>query len=251
MKLKLKLKTKIFLSIFLLSACVIILSGILLIAQYKYQALNIADGYNRISTHFAVALIDALYHDDNDVDSQDLLILKKEFYDIDLNNEAYVYVVASNGDVVIHPIYEDLNIADLWYIQEMFENKSGDIEYKKELEPYPDRPKRVHYEYIEEMDWIVASGPFIDSVNKCTPMMILSVGGTILISLLLSFLISLYLTKKIYVPIEDTNRHIHKILYKIESKNEIVTDVEKALIDKDVNGTLDVIKKATKKKHNS
>ncbi|THB64723.1 MAG: PAS domain S-box protein [Desulfovibrio sp.] len=81
----------------------------------------------------------------------------------------YSYVMDSSGTLIIHPAMENENIFNStdsdgrMFIQEICEKKSGHIIYpwQNPGEPEP-RHKLVVFNYIPELDWIVASSSYLE-----------------------------------------------------------------------------------------
>ena len=85
----------------------------------------------------------------------------------------YPYIMDSKGNLIIHPTMEGENIYNSEdenkrkFIREMCRIKSGRIRYPWK-NPGEDRPreKLVLYEYIPELDWIVASSSYLDELYE-------------------------------------------------------------------------------------
>jgi signal transduction histidine kinase len=81
----------------------------------------------------------------------------------------YSYVLNSKGDLIIHPQLEGQNISDetdaggRQFIREILERRSGTITYPwKNPDEKSPRQKLVIFNYIPELDWIVASSSYLD-----------------------------------------------------------------------------------------
>lgn len=136
--------------------------------------------------------------------------LRESILSIQFGETGYSYVMDSKGNLLIHPKLEGTNIFKSIdsnghkFIQEMCRKKNGSIIYPwqnpGELKP---RPKLVFFNYIEELDWIVASSSYLEEFFKplttVTVLTVLSVFLMIGLSLPLTWLISSSITK----PLEE------------------------------------------------
>jgi diguanylate cyclase (GGDEF)-like protein/PAS domain S-box-containing protein len=85
----------------------------------------------------------------------------------------FTYVIDSKGNVVIHPSLAGENIYNLEsmdgrrFIQEMCETKNGKIIYSW-INPGEKQTRKrvVHYGYIPELDWIIATSGYLDEFYK-------------------------------------------------------------------------------------
>jgi len=85
-------------------------------------------------------------------EGQTLDVVKKSIRDTVVGKHGYMYVLDSEGNVLIHPNAEGQNWADRDYVQEMFRNKEGAI-------PHEVNGTRVidAYTYYEPLDWYIIS----------------------------------------------------------------------------------------------
>ncbi|MBP1908432.1 methyl-accepting chemotaxis protein [Methanolobus bombayensis] len=84
-------------------------------------------------------------------------IIKEQMSDIVFGETGYMYVMDSNGDLIIHPNIEGDNVAQHDFAQEIIANKEGRINYNWE-----GRDKAMGYAYYEAKDWIIISGTYVD-----------------------------------------------------------------------------------------
>jgi methyl-accepting chemotaxis protein len=85
------------------------------------------------------------------------LRIKEQMSSIVFGETGYMYVMDSNGDVIIHPSIEGDNLLENDFAKEMVANKEGRVNYI-----WNGREKTVSYSYYPEKDWIIASGTYID-----------------------------------------------------------------------------------------
>lgn len=88
-------------------------------------------------------------------------------------NTGYAYVMDIKGRLVIHPhlegktIFNSEDSGGRKFIQQMCETKQGKIIYPWQDPGEPEaRDKLVYYDYIPELDWIVASSVYLDELNR-------------------------------------------------------------------------------------
>ncbi|MCG8334338.1 MAG: cache domain-containing protein [Proteobacteria bacterium] len=120
----------------------------------------------------------------------------------------YSYVIDGQGDFVIHPTYQGNNIResrnsdDHTFFYEMLAKKNGNIIYSwRNPGEVNAREKLVIFNYIPELDWIVASSSYLNEFYQ--PLW--TINYTILIvflaTLLLAFLTTYYLGRSITYPL--------------------------------------------------
>lgn len=120
----------------------------------------------------------------------------------------YSFLMDRKGNLIIHPRLEGKNIYDSEdpsghkFIQEMCENKNGKITYSWQNPGEPTaRKKIVHYSYIPELDWIIASSgypeEFYQPLRVLRIIILLSLVSLISLVALLTWKISNSITKPI------------------------------------------------------
>ena len=122
----------------------------------------------------------------------------------------YSYIIDSKGNLIIHPKMEDKNLFNSedangrHFIQEMCERKNGKIIYPwKNPDETSPRTKLVIFNYIPELDWIVASSSYLDEFYA--PLRtIRDIIFIIMISCLLLFIpVTLKISSSITSPIQE------------------------------------------------
>jgi methyl-accepting chemotaxis protein len=83
--------------------------------------------------------------------------IKEQMSEIVVGETGYMYVMDSNGDVIIHPSIEGDSVAQHDFAKEMIANKDGRINYIWE-----GREKVMSYAYYPDKDWIVVTGTYVD-----------------------------------------------------------------------------------------
>ena len=83
--------------------------------------------------------------------------IKDQMKSITVGETGYLYVIDSEGTLIIHPKLEGENIYQYDFIKEICAVKEGYIQY-----PWEGADKVVAYTYYEPRDWIIASGSYLD-----------------------------------------------------------------------------------------
>jgi PAS domain S-box-containing protein len=122
----------------------------------------------------------------------------------------YSYIIDSKGNLIIHPKMEDKNLFNAedangrHFIQEICERKSGKIIYPwKNPDETSSRTKLVIFNYIPELDWIVASSSYLDEFYAPLHTIRNIILVTMLICLLLFIPITLRISSSITSPIQE------------------------------------------------
>ncbi|PWR75433.1 methyl-accepting chemotaxis protein [Methanospirillum stamsii] len=123
-------------------------------------------------------------------------ILKDQVRETPVGTTGYMFVITSDGDLVIHPNREGENIAEYEFIQEMMQTKEGYIRY-----PWEGREKVVAYTYYEPFDWIIASGSYIEEFEGPLEAIKNAIIITIIISSIVGGFIAFILARSITGPL--------------------------------------------------
>ncbi|MEN6623999.1 MAG: Cache 3/Cache 2 fusion domain-containing protein, partial [Smithella sp.] len=122
----------------------------------------------------------------------------------------YSFIVDSKGNVIIHPKIDEKNIFNEkdanghYFIQEMCNRKNGKIIYSwKNPGELTSRPKFVIFNYIPELDWIVASSSYQDEFYAPLGTVRDIIIFTVIISFLLFIPITLRISSSITRPIQN------------------------------------------------
>ncbi|MFZ7127963.1 MAG: cache domain-containing protein [Desulfobacterales bacterium] len=129
--------------------------------------------------------------------------------DLRFGRTGYSFVIDGNGEVIIHPRLQGINIFKEEEIPDeplrtMIEEKSGKIVYawKNPDDLFP-REKLVIYNYIPEYDWIVASSSYLDEfyapLQNLSSVILFTATASILLALPLSSLLGASIT----TPLRD------------------------------------------------
>ncbi len=124
------------------------------------------------------------------------LDIREQVMSAKVGETGYMYVIDSNGLLIIHPTSEGVNISQHAFIKDITRSKNGFIEY-----PWEGRMKVVSYSYISEKDWILASGSYLsDFMGALNTIRNFILIATIIASILGSLMI-LWLANSIALPL--------------------------------------------------
>ncbi len=147
----------------------------------------------------------------------------------------YPYVIRSSGRLVIHPVLQGQNVIDSTdaegraFIREMCQRKSGRIIYpwKNPGETAP-RKKLVIFDYIPELDWIVASSSYIEEFQAPLRTIRQATIYIALATLLLTFLLTMWISRQMEASLQASERRLHDIIDFLPDPTMVI----------DTNGTL-------------
>jgi methyl-accepting chemotaxis protein len=134
----------------------------------------------------------------------DINSFRKQILNIKFGKSGYPYIMDTKGNTIIHPSMEGENSYHLPFVKEICRRKKGKISYLwKNPDETKTRLKLVVFDYIKQMDWIVASSAYFDEFYA--PVKFLN---TILIAIFLFvvailFPISIYAKKKVLGPLQQ------------------------------------------------
>ena len=128
----------------------------------------------------------------------------------------YAFVTDDSGKIIIHPLLEGIDVLQQTEIpnepmRSMVAQKNGKIEYVwQNPGDARARKKLVIFNYLPEVEWIVASSSYMDEIyaplKTLANVIIFAVLASLLLMLFLSFLVSGSITN----PLQDLIRHIEK-----------------------------------------
>lgn len=128
--------------------------------------------------------------------------LNKEFKEriskIKIGTNGYVYIINSNGDVILHPKNEGKSILPYHFSKDILSTKNGHTIYT-----YKDVKKMATFKYYEPWDWYIVSTSNSDDINKPAISLLTAVIFISVLILLLGVLLSSILADTIVKPIID------------------------------------------------
>lgn len=149
--------------------------------------------------------------------------LEDTLSDIKLGKTGYAYILDLKGNIIMHPSKKGDNVKNYNFVQKMYLNKSGSIEYT-----YNGVKKVAYYQYFEPWNWYIVTTINYDELTSlskqiCTTIM---VAGLIIIILggIASLLIANTLAKpikKLKSCMEAAGKGDLTVHCNIDSKDEI------------------------------
>ncbi|MCP4745803.1 MAG: diguanylate cyclase [Desulfobacteraceae bacterium] len=152
-----------------------------------------------------------------------------------LGKSGYPYIIDTEGNIILHPRLHDSNIynsKDLngqYYVQKMCKLKNGRITYTlKNTGELQTHQELMIFNYIQDLDWIVASTSYLDEIYKPVRTVI----GVLLIIITFVFLsltlITWWISSSITQPLQqvvkgfaDSSKKDLSYRMKIKGSNEI------------------------------
>ena len=135
---------------------------------------------------------------------------KQNILSITFGKTGYPYIIDSQGLLVIHPKLSGTNIFNSkdengrMFIQEICERKNGKIIYPwKNPDEIKAREKLVIFNYIPELDWIVASSSYLEEFYHPLTTIAYSIGATVLIMFTLIIPITWLVSSRLAKPLQE------------------------------------------------
>lgn len=122
--------------------------------------------------------------------------LKQTLKDIKIGKTGYVYVIDSEGAILVHPDDEGKNSGEYYFVKEMISTKNGQIEYT-----YKGIPKLAYYTYFEPWDWYIVTTANYDDLNSSSISIIYTILFIGIIIIVLGTFIALFMAKSLVNPI--------------------------------------------------
>jgi len=128
---------------------------------------------------------------------------------LSFGESGYAFVFNRRGDIIIHPVFEGMNILEQdelpsGFAREMLINRSGMVEYVwKNPEDPGYRKKIAVYETIPELDWVVGSSAYWKEIMQPVTIGRMIGYGSVVLSLFISVLLSYLLSGRITQPVSD------------------------------------------------
>lgn len=143
--------------------------------------------------------------------------LEKMILGIKEIRNGYSFILNSKGDVIAHPYISSGNYLNKTdsngkaFIREICEKKNGTIEYAwKNSDDSTARRKLAVFDYIPELDWIVASTMYYDKIQRYATNSILLVAAFTLLLLVLITPVTIWISKSITKPLSVLREAFNK-----------------------------------------
>jgi len=176
----------------------------------KYQWKNPGEKKNRAKVLYMTYfepwdwIISSTSYYDDFWNILDINNLRSQILAVKFGKTGYSYVMDSKGTLIMHPVLEGQNIYNYPFIREICTKKKGKIRYKwKNPGETKSRLKLVAFDYIEQLDWIVASSAYYD--DYYAPVKLMNTTLITIVCFLLAMLlpIAIYAKKKVFNPLEQ------------------------------------------------
>lgn len=149
--------------------------------------------------------------------------LEKTLGDIKIGKTGYVYVIDSNGTLIVHPKDKGTNASQYDYVKKIIATKNGTVEYE-----YKGVHKLAYYRYFEPWNWYIVTTANYDDLNSSSKSIFYT---TLLIGLgiiIIGSLIALVMANNLVKPINKLKSYMEiagkgdlSIRSDINSKDEI------------------------------
>ncbi|KXS42525.1 Cache 3/Cache 2 fusion domain-containing protein [Methanolobus zinderi] len=167
--------------------------------------------------------------------------IKEQMETITFGETGYMYVINSEGDLIIHPTREGDNLYENDFVKEMTANKEGDIIYEWE-----GRDKMMSYTYYEPKDWIIASGTYVDEFEAASVAIRNGIITAVMIFIVLGAAFALLISRSISGGIQKIvddfdNISSDALEGKINTRASTDVGVDFTAIPRGLNGILDTL----------
>lgn len=137
---------------------------------------------------------------------------------IRLGDSGYAYIMDSQGNLIVHPSMKGENIYDSqdsqgrYFIQDIIQQKRGSLVYPWQ-NPGEEKPreKLVYFTYLEELDWIIACGAYLDELYSPVNALIYTLFAVSLGILVLMMIVALIVGKSMARPIQALTDYAQSI----------------------------------------
>ncbi len=140
---------------------------------------------------------------------------QKSILSLTFGKTGYSYIIDTEGNLVIHPKLQGTNIYDSEdssgrkFIQELCERKNGKIIYPwKNPDDYKPRKKLVIFNYLEELDWIVASSSYLEEFYGPLKTINYAILITATVTLLVFFFMTWIISTSISKPLDELKEQL-------------------------------------------
>ena len=133
---------------------------------------------------------------------------RESILDLKFGERGYAFVIDRDGNAIIHPVLQDVNIFDEkelpnQFLEDMMHRKKGKSVYPwKNPGETEARPKLVMFDYIPECQWIVASSSYLDELYHPLKTLRNGIFGTSVCFLLLMLGVTFLVSRTITTPLK-------------------------------------------------
>jgi methyl-accepting chemotaxis protein len=165
-------------------------------------------------------------------------IIKEQMESITFGETGYMYVIDTDGDVIIHPTSEGENLLSNDFVKTMVSEKEGRLNYDWE-----GREKAISFAYYPENDWIIASGTYVDEFEAPVRAIRNGLIAAILVFIVLGSAAGIFISRTISKSVEGIVTDFKKISDdamegRINSRAETDVDIDFTAIPLGLNDIL-------------
>ena len=131
-------------------------------------------------------------------ESQTLDIVKKSINETKVGKNGYMFVIDSNGAMLVHNSSTEQNLSELDYVQEMFKNKNGAINHKINGRQVFDA-----YTYYDPLDWYIISRADLSDFSGPIDTLRNTIFALVIASILIGSAIAILFGRSISVPLQQ------------------------------------------------
>lgn len=149
--------------------------------------------------------------------------LEKTLSDIKIGKTGYVYVIDSNGTLILHPEDKGTNASQYDFVKKIIETKKGTVEYE-----YKGVHKLAFYRYFEPWNWYIVTTANYDDLESSSKAIFYTTLSSGLVIIIFGALIALIITKNLIKPINKLKTYMEiagkgdlSVRSDINSKDEI------------------------------
>ncbi len=140
---------------------------------------------------------------------------QRSILSLTFGHTGYSYIIDTKGNLIIHPKLQGTNIFDSEdssgrkFIQELCELKSGKIIYPwKNPGDYVSREKLVIFNYLEELDWVVASSSYLNEFYGPLKTINVAIFITASVTLAVFFFMTWLISSSISKPLDELTKRL-------------------------------------------
>lgn len=122
--------------------------------------------------------------------------LEKTLSAIKIGKTGYVYVINSNGDIIIHPDDDGKNASKYDFVKKIIATKNGTIEYT-----YKGVHKFASYKYFEPWNWYIVTTANYDDLKSSSLSIFYTILAIALVIILFGAFIALFIANTFVKPI--------------------------------------------------
>ncbi|MBU3109994.1 Cache 3/Cache 2 fusion domain-containing protein [Clostridium lacusfryxellense] len=131
--------------------------------------------------------------------------LEKTLKDIKIGKTGYVYIIDSNGNMILHPDEKGKNVSQYDYTKKIISSKNGLIEYT-----HKGVHKLGYFMYFKSWDWYIVTTANYDDLASSSESILYTTLLSGLLMILLSAIIAVFLADNLVKPINKLKSYMEK-----------------------------------------